>query len=54
MLRKAGMTEANFRYYENSEIRDWPTLLATLSMLTNEDIEVQATIQASSTMSSRN
>ena len=44
MLRKAGMDEANFRYYENAQIRDWPTLLASLAILTNEDIEVRTTI----------
>ena len=45
MLRNAGMTETDFRYYANTEMNSWPKLLATLSLLTNEAIDVKATLE---------
>ena len=45
MLRNAGMAEVDFRYYANKELDSWPKLLATLSILTNEGINIKATLE---------
>ena len=45
MLRETGMTEKQFRYYANSEIDSWPKLLATLTILANESIDIRTTLE---------
>ena len=45
MLRNAGMDEINIRYYANKELDSWPKLLATLSILTNEEIDIKTTLE---------
>ena len=45
MLRKAGLTEKKFDYHANGNIKDWPSLLATLCILSNEDLHIRTTIE---------
>ena len=45
MLRNADMAEDDVRYYANSELTTWPRLLATLCILTNEEIHVRAELE---------
>ena len=45
MLRTSGVNETSIRFYENSEINDWYKLLSSLCILTNDDINIQHTIQ---------
>ena len=45
MLRNSNVAESDIRYYANGEINDWPKLLSTLCILTNEDIDVRKTIE---------
>ena len=39
------MEEENIRFYKEENIRDWPTLLASLVILTNEEINAKFAIE---------
>ena len=45
MLRESGMEEDEYRYYATSEIDSWPKLLATLTIVANESIDMRTTLE---------
>ena len=46
MLRESGLdNEDDFRYYANAELDSWPKLLATLSIISNESIDIRETLE---------
>lgn len=39
------MKEEDIHYYKEDEIRDWPTLLSSMVILTNEEINAKLAIE---------